>query len=128
MAHNKAMHLTALRAAGDRQGVSQMKIDRQMMIDALLALREGSVHLVVGVRRVLALAVRAGVHEEPQFNIFVLVDSEADPFPVTPETRALWNAEALAASDARYRVAVAGYQPDVVEACNELLEQLGFTG
>ncbi|MFT5291933.1 MAG: hypothetical protein ACI8QS_000945 [Planctomycetota bacterium] len=108
--------------------VSLMENNRLLMIDALLALREGRLHMVVGVRRVLSLAMEEGVREEPRFNTFELVDSEADPFPVTPESRALWNADALAASDERYATAVAGYEPDILKACNELLEQLGFTG
>ncbi len=105
-----------------------MENNRQLMIDSLLALRAGRVHMVVGVRQVLSLAVAEGVHEEPRFSIFVLVDSEADPFPVTPEVRALWSSDALAVSDRNYATTVAGYEPEVLMACNELLEQLGFTG
>lgn len=104
-----------------------MKDNRQLMIDALVELREGRVHMVVGARRVLSLAADEGIYHEPRFNIFVLVSSEADSFPVTPEVRALWNADALDASDARYDNAVAGYKPDVTKACNEILSQLGFT-
>lgn len=109
-------------------GVSRMESNRQMMIAALSAIRERRVHMVIGARRVLALAAVEGIYEDPRFNIFVLVDSEADPFPVTPEARALWNANALAAADAHYAIAVAGYEPDVMEACDELLKDYGFTG
>ena len=44
--------------------ISRMEGNREMMIAALLAIRERRVHMVIGARRVLALAADEGIYDD----------------------------------------------------------------
>ncbi len=95
-----------------------------LIAEAANALINGDVHLVTGVRNVLSLLDETR-RMDPRFSIFIVVDSEADSFPVTPEARAMWNKDALDESDARYAEAVDAYRPEVIAACHDLIAELG---
>jgi hypothetical protein len=103
------------------------RVNSKLIITHAKRILAGQVHMVIGVRAICA-ELDDALSFDPRFTIFVLVDSEADPFPVTPSVRALWNPEALQESDARYDIAVAGYKPDVDTACNELIKLLTKAG
>lgn len=93
------------------------------IIELAEQLRDGHVHMVVGVRALLGF-LPDDLRLDPRFNIFVYVDSEADPWPVRDSVRALWNADALRKIDAEFVGWLASCEPDIKAACNELIGEM----
>jgi hypothetical protein len=59
----------------------------------------GSLPLLLGCRRILGPLERLKVEMDPQFRLFVGIDSETDHLPIDPAERKLWNSEALVEKD-----------------------------
>ncbi len=55
----------------------------------------GSLSYLEGTRRICTLSSAADLSDDPDFSPFVAVDSGSDMFPVDPDVRKLWSAEAL---------------------------------
>lgn len=83
------------------------------------------VHMVLGCRKIQQPLEELGLRNHQDYLIFVVVDSEAEPFPIGEEQRALWNKDALRKKDEEYNVAVAGYESEVKDACRKLLVEIG---
>ena len=83
------------------------------------------VHMVIGCRKIQKPLEKLGLRSHPNYTIFIVVDSEADRFPIGEEQRSLWDKDALRKKDEEYMVAVAGYEPEVKNACHKLLSEIG---
>ena len=101
--------------------------DKELINEAITVANDiisGKIHMVTGCRKLIGLTEQLDQIDETEFVIFKVVESEADPFPIEDRYRALWNKEALVQKDKEYQVAVAGYFPDVKEACQKLIKKI----
>lgn len=94
-----------------------VEVARQILAD--------EIHMVTGCRQLREPLTDLQLWTTPEFSVFMVVDSEADSFPIDECQRTKWNAGALQKKDEEYKVAVAGYEPDVKDACKNLIAKIG---
>ena len=89
---------------------------------------DGSMPVFLGCKQLLGPLNRLGVHHEKPFVTITGVESELDEFPVRPEERPLWNAQALAVKDAQLAEWLPKVQERVFEACRAVIQRFGEGG
>ncbi len=102
-------------------------LDAYHAVSIACSILDGSTPLFLGCKQLKGLLDRLGVHDEPEFNTIVAVDSETDDCPVLPDVRNRWDPDALATKDAE----LAAYQPKIQEAvfdvCRKVIDRFAAT-
>jgi hypothetical protein len=80
------------------------------------------VGVVIGARQLCSLAHQVGVKGDPDFNLFIGIDSESDHLPIG-EVRQRWNPDALLAKDAELADYEARVREPAFAACRSLIEK-----
>jgi hypothetical protein len=82
----------------------------------------GDLGVILGSRRLRALERRVTDEFDPDFFIFIHVDSETDHLPVDEE-RGNWSKEALERKDIEIAEAEALFKEPVVEGCRRIIDR-----
>ena len=98
----------------EKAKTNAVEIARQILND--------EIHMVLGCRKIQPFLECLDLRNHDDYMIFIVVDSEADPYPISEEERSQWNKESLNKRDEDYKTAVAGYEPDVKKACEKILK------
>jgi hypothetical protein len=94
----------------------------RMIVAAAQSILSGELGVVAGARQLCGLGHQVGAGHDPDFIVFIGIDSESDHLPIG-EVRQRWNPDALLAKDA----GLADYETRVRErafaACRSLIEK-----
>lgn len=88
---------------------------------------DGGLGTIEGARRLAALRLRVRAEDDPDFLVFVGIDSQTDHFPLGEE-RGRWDPAALARLDAERRRAEAGLRGRAEPACRGLIRKYESAG
>lgn len=86
---------------------------------------DGKIDILNGCSLLTRQLHAAGLDRDPDFLIFVGVESESDHLPYRTGDRRNWNAEALILKDKEIADLTAGYSEEVRSACRQLVERFG---
>jgi hypothetical protein len=99
--------------------------DARNAVGIARSILDGSMPLFLGCQRLATSLARLGVYDQPEFNIIVGVNSEADEFPIEPSVRERWDAKALAEKDAELAAYLPKIQESVMDACRTVIDRFG---
>jgi Protein of unknown function (DUF2489) len=92
------------------------------VVDVARRMLDGSVGIVEGARSLVALSSRVRAEEDPDFLVFVAIDSETDHFPIG-DVRGHWNRDALAREDATRSQFEEESKQEAQDACRKLISK-----
>ena len=87
-------------------------------------LLDGRLGVIAAAQELIKLRFLTRTQDDPDFNIFVLIDSEADHLPTGSE-RQHWAADALATKDIEIRQIEEFYRKDALDAARNLQRKYG---
>jgi hypothetical protein len=87
----------------------------------------GEIGIIAGARQINGWRFDVGAEHDPDFLLFVGLDSETDHLPVG-ESREHWSAEALQAKDAEIARCESFYRTRALEACRRLIQKYESEG
>jgi hypothetical protein len=92
------------------------------IVAAAQGILSGKLGVIAGARQLCGLGHQVGADRDPDFIIFIGIDSESDDLPIG-EARQHWNPEALRAKDAELANYEARVRERAFEACRSLIQK-----
>jgi hypothetical protein len=86
------------------------------------AILNGETGIILGSRQLSSLRYELSDERDPDFNIFIAIDSETDHLPVDNE-RENWSVEALKRKDVEIAEYEAYHKDQVIDACKKLIQR-----
>ena len=93
---------------------------RGNLVKTAKAVLHGEIGVILGSRKIQSYRFDLASDFDPDFMLFVAVDSETDHLPVDEE-RANWSFEALARKDVEISEVEAFWKQDIMVACQKLI-------
>jgi hypothetical protein len=94
------------------------------VVAAAQSILSGELGVVAGARQLCGLAHQVGADRDPDFIVFIGIDSESDHLPIG-EVRQQWNPDALLAKDAELADYEARVRERAFAACRSLIQKYG---
>jgi hypothetical protein len=92
------------------------------IVAAAQSILSGEIGVVAGAYELGSLGRQIGANRDPDFELFIGIDSETDHLPVG-EVRKYWNPEALRAKDAELARFESQVRDRAFEACRSLIQK-----